>query len=79
MKNQLIKEFDIKNLGKVKKIIRWEIIQDLIVSTLKIDQKMYIQNRLEFEKMTYCQLIIFLVEAGSTLFLNQAKTIKKPT
>ena len=31
-----------KDLGNIKMIIGWEIMQDLQVGTLKIDQKTYI-------------------------------------
>lgn len=42
LKDQLMKKFNIKNLGKVKTIIRREIIQDFQIGTLKIDHKGYI-------------------------------------
>lgn len=68
LKNKLIKEFNIKDLGKVKKIIRWEITQEKGI--FKIDQKGYIQDLLESKKMTLCHLIILLVKAGSILILD---------
>lgn len=40
LKNKLMREFNIKDLGEVKKIIRWEITQKKGI--LKIDQKRYI-------------------------------------
>ena len=40
LKNELMKEFNIKDLGEAKKIIGWEIIREK--SILKIDQKEYI-------------------------------------
>lgn len=42
LKDQLMKKFNIKDLKKVKTIIGWEITQNLIAGTLKIDQKEYI-------------------------------------
>lgn len=39
LKGQLMKEFKIKDLGKAKTIIGWEITRDLQAGTLKIDQK----------------------------------------
>lgn len=42
LKDELTKEFQIKDLGKAKMIIGCEIIRDLKAGTLKIDQKEYI-------------------------------------
>lgn len=65
-----MKEFSKKDLRKAKKIIRQEIIQDIIVEILKINQKKYIQDFLESKKITsYCPTI-FSVKARSSLFLD---------
>ena len=71
LKNELIKEFNMKDLGEAKKIIGWKITWEK--SILKIDQKGYIRDFLESERMTSCHAIVLLVEAGSTLILDQAK------
>ena len=44
-------KFSMKDLGKAKKIIKWEITQDLVADTLKIDQKRYIQDLLKLENI----------------------------
>ena len=67
-----MKEFNIKDLGEVKTIIKWEITQDLTAGILKIDQKGYIQDLLKAERMTSCHPNILPVKAGSTFFLDQA-------
>ena len=72
LKDQLIKEFNMKDLGEVKTVIGWEITRDLAIGTLKIDQKGYIQDLLESEGMTFCHPTVLPVKAGSTLFLDQA-------
>ena len=72
LKDQLMKEFNIKNLGEVKTIIGWEIIRDLIAGILKIDQKGYIQDLLKAKGITSCHPTILPVKAGSTLLLDQA-------
>lgn len=63
LKDQLIKKFKIKDLGKIKKIIRWEIIRDMEVEMLKIDQKEYIWDLLEVEIITLCHAIILPIKA----------------
>lgn len=47
VKRQLFDEFNIKDLRKVKIIIRWKIIIDFQVRILKIDKKAYIKDLLE--------------------------------
>ena len=61
-----------KDLGEVKTIIGWEITRDLKAGTLRIDQKRYIRDLLEFERMTSCHPTVLPVKAGSTLLLDQA-------
>ena len=69
LKNKLMKEFNMKDLGEAKKIIRWEITREK--SILKVDQKGYIRDLLESEGMTLCHATVFPVKAGSTLILDQ--------
>ena len=59
LKDQLMNEFNMKDLGEAKKIIRWEITQDLKASTLKIDQKRYIKDLLESKKWPYTTWLFF--------------------
>ena len=72
LKDQLMREFSMKDLGEVKTIIGWEITRDLAAGTLRIDQKGYIQDLLESEGMTSCHPTVFPVKAGSTLLQDQA-------
>ena len=71
LKNELIKEFNMKDPREAKKIIGWKITREK--SILKIDQKGYIRNLLEFEGMISCHSIVLPVKAGSTLVLNQVE------
>lgn len=71
LKDQLIKEFNMKDLGEAKTIIGWKITQDLTAGTLKIDQKEYIRDLLESEGMTSCHPTVLPVKAGSSFFLDQ--------
>lgn len=61
-----------KDLGKAKKIIGWEITQNLVTGTLNINQKGYIQNLLEFKEMTFYYPTILPVKATPAFFLDQA-------
>ena len=61
LKNQLIQEFNIKDLGEAKTIIGLEITRDLQVRTMKIDQKCYIRDLLESEKMSLYHSTVFSI------------------
>lgn len=66
-----MKKFNIKDLGEVKTIIEWEIIQDLASNILNIDEKVYIQDLLQSKEKIFCNSTVFLVKARFTFFLDQ--------
>lgn len=68
LKDQLMKEFNMKDLGKAKISIGWEITRDLKVVTLKIDQKSYICNLLEAKKMSLCYPTVFPIKLVQLFF-----------
>ena len=72
LKDQLMKEFNMKDLEEVKTIIGWEITRDFAIGTLKIDQKRYIRDLLKSEEMISCHPTVLPVKAGSTFFIDQA-------
>lgn len=72
LKDWFMKEFNMKDQGKAKTIMGWEITRDFHAETLKINQKSYICNVLEAEEMSLCHPTVFPMKAGSTLFLDQA-------
>lgn len=72
LKDQLIKKIQIKDLSEAKTIIRWKIIKDIESKTLKINEKEYIWDLLEVEKMTSCYIIIFSIKAESIISIDQA-------
>lgn len=71
LKNQLIKEFDLKNFDKAKTVIEWEIIRDLQAKSLKINQKGYIWDLLEAEKMNSYYPTIFSMKVESMFSFDQ--------
>ena len=44
LKRDLNAEFDIKDLGRAKKILGMNIVRDRIKGKLKIHQKLYLEN-----------------------------------
>lgn len=68
-KHQLMIKFSMKDLGEAKTIMEWKIIQR--EDTHKINQKRYIKDLLESEKMTLCYSTVFPMKAGCILFRDQ--------
>lgn len=66
-----MQESNIKDLDKVKIIIRWEIIQNLQVKTLKNDQKRYMWDLLESQSINSYYSIVVLIKTSSILALDQ--------
>ena len=61
-----------KDLGKAKTIIGWEIIKDIEAGTLKSDQKRYIRDLLEAKEITSYHSTIPHIKAGSFISMDQA-------
>lgn len=68
-----MKVFNIKDLGKVKTIIKWEITQDFQAGIFKVDKKSYIHNLLEAKRKCLYHQTVFLIKIGYVFFLNQAE------
>lgn len=71
LKNQLIKEFLMKNLVETKKIIRQKITDNIKVKMLKINQKKYILDFLEAKKMTSYYTTVFSIKTKLFILLNK--------
>lgn len=71
LKSKFIEKVNIKDLSKVKTILRWEITQDPWEKILKIDQKRYIKDFLEFEGRSLYHPIVFWMKRGLSLILDQ--------
>ena len=68
-----MKKFNMKDLNEAKTIVGLEITRDFSAGTLKINQKRYVQDLLEFKRMTSYHPTVFQVKSGSSLFLDQTK------
>lgn len=72
LKNHLIKEFNMKDLGEAKTIIGWEITRDHKAGTLKIHQNGYIRDLIDSEGMTPCHPTVLPMKVGSFFSMDQA-------
>ena len=72
LKENLSKEYDMKDLDEVKTIIGWQITRDLSMKTIRFSQSAYIRDLLKEENLTNCNTLTIPMNAG--LFIK----IKEP-
>ena len=72
LKNAISNEYNIKDLGEVKTIIRWQVTRDLRAGMLKIDQSVFIHDLLESENMTEYNAVAILMKAGCFIEMQEA-------
>lgn len=68
-----------KDLGKVKTIIKWQITRDLVLGIIKIDQVIFIRNLVIEEDFINCNTTVILMKTNSVidmLDVNDYKEIK---
>lgn len=63
LKDFLAKKYNIKNLGEIKIIIKWQVIKDLNTKMLKIDQLIFIYNLFKSENMNDYNSINILIKS----------------
>ncbi len=67
LKKCLSKEYDKKDLGEVKTIIRWRISQDNASRTMEIHQSVFIRDLVIEERLTECDANVIPMKAGSAI------------
>ena len=71
LKENLSKEYDMKDLGEVKTIIGWQITRNLSTRTIRVSQSAYIRDLLEEENLTNCNAPTIPMKAGSFIEMNE--------
>lgn len=77
LKKFFLKEYNTKNLEKVKTIIRWQISRDTTAETMKIDQSVFIRDLIIEESLTNCNATIILIKAGLAIDMRNINNYKK--
>lgn len=57
-------KYNVKDVGKIKTIIGWQVIQNWDAGILKINQSAFIQDVLEEENLTDCNFVNIPIKAG---------------
>lgn len=77
LKECLAKKYNIKNLGKVKIIIGWQISQDTALGTIKIDQSIFFRGFIIKEGLKEWNANGIPIKAGFTINMEESEDYKK--
>lgn len=66
-----------KDLEKVKTIIRWQINQDNTLETIKISQLIFIQDFVIEQKLTKCNVNMIPIKTGSAIKMTELENYKE--
>lgn len=67
IKKLLAKEYNMKNLGKVKIIIAWQVTRDIVAHIMKIDQSALIRDLVIKKRLTKYNVNVILIKARSSI------------
>lgn len=73
MKKLLTNKYNLKNLGKVKIIIRWQVTRDMAASIMKINQSSFVRDLIIEEKLTDYNANIIPMKAKSVIKISDPK------
>lgn len=65
IKKLLARKYDMKDLGKVKTIIGWQVIRDMAARIMKINQSAFIRDLIIEEGLTECNANVIPMKARS--------------
>ena len=77
LKQSLAGEYDTKDLGEVKTIIRWQIERDTAASTMKIHQSEFIRDLVIEEGLTDCNANVIPMKAGSSIEMSDPENYEE--
>lgn len=63
IKKLLANKYNMKNLGKVKIIIKWQVTRDKAMHIIKIDQSVFIRNLVIKKRLIKYNFNIILIKA----------------
>lgn len=71
VKAALSNDYNVKDLGETKRIIGWQMTQNIEKGTLKIDQSAYIRDLLEEENLDDCKAVSTPMRDGSIIDMGE--------
>lgn len=77
LKKSLIIKYKIKDIKKVKSIIKWQIIKDLFIKIIKISKSIFIRNLFKEKNLTNCNTLTILMKNGLLIKINKLDNYNK--
>ena len=77
LKRLLSNEYDIKDFGKRKTIIDWQITRDPATRTMKLDQSTFIQNLVIEKNLSNYNANLVLIKANSAINMPKVKNYEE--
>lgn len=64
------KKYDIKDFGKVKTIIRWQIYEDFVAKIIKINQSVFVQDLMIEKNLIDSNANVTSMKTGSSIDMS---------
>lgn len=77
LKQFLAGEYDTKDLGEVKMIIRWQIERDTTANTMKVQQSAFVRDLVIDKGLTECNANVIQMKAGSSIEMTDPEDYEK--
>ena len=77
LKKSLAMEYNIKDLGKVKTIIGWQVTRNMATYTMKIDQSAFIKDLVIEEGFIDYNTNVIPIKAGSAIKMSKPNNYDK--
>ncbi len=71
LKSGISNKYNVKDLGEVRTIIRWQVTRDRTTGTLKINQSSFIQDFIENENVKGCNSVSIPMKAGCFIEMSE--------
>ena len=71
LKSGISNKYNVKDLGEVCTIIRWQVTRDGTAGTLKINQSSFIRDFIESENVTDCNSVSIPMKAGCFIEMSE--------
>lgn len=71
LKSGISNEYNVKNLGEVCTIIRWQVTRNHVAETLKIDQSSFMRDLIKSEIMTNYNSVYILMKTGCFIKISE--------
>lgn len=77
IKKSLTKKYNIKDLGKGKIIISWQVTRNTVSHTIKIEQSAFIRDLITRKRLTECNANFILIKTKPSIKMSKLDDYNK--